>query len=257
MLPSNGFSYGCSTCDYSVDVNCGFLPKEITHEAHPDHLLSRIDASSSLSKAPCNACGCYITYCIAFRCHSCNFYLDTKCAFMLPGLIRHKYDKHPLTLRHNPVENHPGDYFCEICEEEFNPESWFYHCGTCVQSMPTSCAPLIIQCEQAVYTHYKRSIFYFVIVKFGGMFRIKDHRHLLTFTQGINRHGLCKHCDGKLQYMMIFDCLKCTYAVHYKCRQLANRRTMLIAKLFSCHKMKKQQPTLSKRIKNKNQSLLT
>ncbi|CAI9298258.1 unnamed protein product [Lactuca saligna] len=175
MLPSNGFSYGCNTYDYSVDVNCAFLPKEITHEAHPDHLLSRIDASSSLSEAPCNACGCYITYCIACRCHYCNFSLDTECVFMLPGLIRHKYDKHPLTLRYNPVENHPGDYFYEICEEEFNPESWFYHCGTCVQSMHTACAPLIIQCEQAVYTHYKRSIFYFANVKFGGTFRIKDH----------------------------------------------------------------------------------
>ncbi|KAL7586302.1 hypothetical protein Lser_V15G38025 [Lactuca serriola] len=259
MLPSNGFSYGCRTCEYYVDVNCAFLPKEITHEAHPDHLLSRIDASStsSLSKTACNGCGCYLTNCIAFCCHSCNFYLDTECAFMLPGLIRHKYDKHPLTLRYNPVENHPGDYFCEICEEEFNPESWFYHCGSSVQSMHTACAPLIIQCEQAVYTRYKISIFYFANVKFGGTFKIKDHPHRLTFTQGIECHGRCNHCGEELQYRMIFNCLKCKYAVHYECRQPANRRNKRFPKLFSYFKMKKRQPTLSKHIKNEDQSLLT
>ncbi|CAI9298259.1 unnamed protein product [Lactuca saligna] len=228
MLPSNGFSYGCRTCEYYVIVNCAFLPKEITHEAHPDHLLSRIDTSSSLSDTPRDACGNYLINCIAFFCPSCDLYLDTQCAFMLPGLIRHKYDKHPLTLRYNPVENHPGDYFFEICEEEFNPESWFYHCGTCVQSMHTACAPLIIQSEQAVYTHYKRSIFYFANVKFRGTFRLIQHRHLLTFTQGIKSHGNCYYCREKLQYRMIFNCLKCMYTVHNECHQPVNVLRVLV-----------------------------
>ncbi|CAI9298256.1 unnamed protein product [Lactuca saligna] len=221
MLPSSGFGYGCRICEYYVDVNCAFLPIEIMHEAHPDHLLSRIDASSisSLSETPCDACGNCLINCIAFFCPSCDFYLDTECAFMLPGLIRHKYDKHPLTLRYNPVENHPSAYFCEICEDEFNPEYWFYHCSFCVQSMHTACAPVIFQCEQAVYAYYKRSIFHFLNVKFettrlmvGGV-----HPHLLKLAQGMECHGQCDECGENLQYRMIFECLECKFKLHYEC----------------------------------------
>ncbi|KAD4586395.1 hypothetical protein E3N88_23996 [Mikania micrantha] len=45
-LPSNGFAYGCKQCEYLVDVNCGFLPDAITHEAHPNHLLQRFKTSA-------------------------------------------------------------------------------------------------------------------------------------------------------------------------------------------------------------------
>ncbi|KAL8191725.1 hypothetical protein R6Q57_028456 [Mikania cordata] len=45
-LDCNGFRYVCSICNYVVDVHCGFIPERIMHEAHPGHLLSRVDASS-------------------------------------------------------------------------------------------------------------------------------------------------------------------------------------------------------------------
>ncbi|GKD47166.1 zinc finger, PHD-type containing protein, partial [Tanacetum coccineum] len=51
----NGFAYGCAECDYYIDVNCGFIPEEITHEAHPDHILSRCDRGSM--REPCVAEG--------------------------------------------------------------------------------------------------------------------------------------------------------------------------------------------------------
>ncbi|CAH1445809.1 unnamed protein product [Lactuca virosa] len=119
-LYCNGFAYGCVACGYYMDINCAFLPKEITHEAHPGHLLSRINASSAdVSEKICNPCNCFLEDGnIAFHCPSCDFYLDTECAFLLPGMMRHKFDKHPLSLRYNPVENHPGNYFCEICEDK-------------------------------------------------------------------------------------------------------------------------------------------
>nr|GEY04413.1 RNA-directed DNA polymerase, eukaryota, reverse transcriptase zinc-binding domain protein [Tanacetum cinerariifolium] len=40
-----------------------------------------------------------------------------------PDTVSHKYDKHQLTLRYFPIENYNGDYFCEVCEEEFNPNA--------------------------------------------------------------------------------------------------------------------------------------
>nr|KAJ0222479.1 hypothetical protein LSAT_V11C200081490 [Lactuca sativa] len=41
-LAWNGFAYGCVECGYYVDVTCGFIPKQITHKAHPNHLLSLV-----------------------------------------------------------------------------------------------------------------------------------------------------------------------------------------------------------------------
>ncbi|KAJ0491753.1 putative chromatin regulator PHD family [Helianthus annuus] len=79
----------------------------------------------------------------SFSCSLCNFHLHPKCALLLPETTRHKYDKHPMTLCYRPVENHEGDYFCEVCEEEMNPNAAFYHCHECAQSMHTTCAPLV------------------------------------------------------------------------------------------------------------------
>ncbi|MFS7973999.1 hypothetical protein Hanom_Chr09g00863271 [Helianthus anomalus] len=48
-------SYGCRVCHYYIDVNCVFMPEEITHA---NHLLTRVDgaSSSSVSKMECHAC---------------------------------------------------------------------------------------------------------------------------------------------------------------------------------------------------------
>ena len=134
-------------------------------------------------------------------------------------MIRHKYDKHhPLSLRYEPAENHISEYFCDICEDEFNPWDWFYHCSTCDQSMHTACAPLILQCEQATYSNYPTCIFKYLNVNFGRMLEIKGQSHrLVVFFQGIERHGNSIKCCEKLQYETIFKCLECEFAFHYYC----------------------------------------
>ncbi|KAI7757388.1 hypothetical protein M8C21_001917, partial [Ambrosia artemisiifolia] len=55
-LPSNGFAYGCTKCDYYVDINCAFIPKEITHDSHPNHLLSIVKPSQEQFYKICRAC---------------------------------------------------------------------------------------------------------------------------------------------------------------------------------------------------------
>ncbi|KAL4571347.1 hypothetical protein LXL04_018105 [Taraxacum kok-saghyz] len=153
-----------------------------------------------------------------FHCHSCKFYLDLECALMMPRMIRHKHDKHPLILRYEPVDNHPGDYFCDICEYEFDPiNSWFYHCGICVESMHPSCAPVILRCDQVVHARYMRRIFRYINVKFGGTLEIEWHPYPMRFVQGTSCHGICEECGGRLWYEMIFECLECDYAIHYEC----------------------------------------
>ncbi|KAJ0570256.1 putative chromatin regulator PHD family [Helianthus annuus] len=217
---SNGFAYGCVQCDYYVDINCAFIPDVITHDAHPDHLLRRFKCPlADITDMYCRACKDTLNELWSFHCPTCDFYVHIECALFIPRTIRHKYDKHPLLLRYNPVENLSGEYFCEICEDAFDPELWFYHCGICASSMHTACAPLILQCEQSTSSEftYPDSIFKFINVKFGGTHEIKDHPHPVTFVQGINADGSCTTCDEELQYDAIFKCLECNFVCHISC----------------------------------------
>ncbi|KAF5776657.1 putative chromatin regulator PHD family [Helianthus annuus] len=217
-LPSNGFSYGCTICNFYVDINCAFIPKEITHDAHPNHLLSIVKPSDTQSEEYCKACGYWVGQRnLVYHCSSCNFYIDVECALLLPRVIKHKLDKHPLNLRYEPAENHTSEYFCEICEYQFTPWEWFYHCTTCAQSVHAACVPLILQCEQNTYADNRKCVYEFLNVKFGGTLEIKDHSHSLAFVQGLESDGRCSKCRNRLQYKMIFKCLECEYALHFEC----------------------------------------
>ncbi|XP_076959947.1 uncharacterized protein LOC143636174 [Bidens hawaiensis] len=215
-LYSNGFSYGCMQCRYYVDINCAFIPDVITHEAHPDHLLLRIEGSPNLSETYCMACRWSMDRLPGFHCPTCDFYLHTKCALLLPGKIRHKYDKHSLSLRYYPAENHRSEYFCEICEDEFDPENWFYHCSTCASSMHTACAPLKLYCEQSEHPDVQ-PVFWFLNVKFGRTVEIIDHPHPLTYEQGLSADGECDVCHEQLQHYVIFKCSRCKFTRHRWC----------------------------------------
>ncbi|CAH1432256.1 unnamed protein product [Lactuca virosa] len=159
-LPCNGFAYCCVECKYYVDVTCGFIPTQITHKAHPYHLLSIVQIK--IRCGPCPMCHQYTTGGqLSFHCNTCDIYIHPECALLSPETIRHKYDKHPMHLSYLPIENHKSEYFCEICEEDLDPHQSFYHCQDCVQSVHASCAPLILQSETHTYRIYrkKRSLF--------------------------------------------------------------------------------------------------
>ncbi|GJX78367.1 putative chromatin regulator PHD family protein [Tanacetum coccineum] len=223
FLPCNGFAYGCVECEYYVDVNCGFIPEKITHKAHPNHLLSRVKVDKYTDCRLCHTSR--VEDCFSFSCNICDdvvIHLD--CALLLPGTIRHKYDKHPMSLSYFPIENHKSKYFCEICEKELNPHLSFYHCHKCVQSVHSACAPLILRSETDTYSRYTwpASIYDFVNVKFGSIHKTPDHPHPLLFTQGIASDGECNECEEQLRYNMIFKCLKCKYAIDYDCCKRLN-----------------------------------
>ncbi|KAJ0643214.1 putative chromatin regulator PHD family [Helianthus annuus] len=226
-LLCNGFAYCCMDCDnFIIDVECAFLPKEITHTFHPNHLLSRV-YHEEFRGDKCRMCGHFLQR-ISFDCHTCNdFHLDANCALLIPEKTTNKCDKHPMSLSYFPIENHKSDYICEVCENELNPEYPFYHCHECMQSMHTACAPSILQYE----TYTTGWLFYvdtnaihkFVNVKFGGRYEnSKVHPHPLSFVQGIQDDGHCVRCGSSLQFQMIFKCLTCEFAVdHYCCKVLS------------------------------------
>ncbi|GKC96963.1 zinc finger, PHD-type containing protein [Tanacetum coccineum] len=211
----NGFAYGCAECHYYIDVNCAFIPEEITHEAHPDHILSRCDKWESMRK-PCVAGDIYGRE-ISFSCRSCDFYLHSGCALFLPGIINHKLDKHPMKLTYGPVENHKSEYFCEVCEEKLNPNVWFYHCHECAYSLHTRCAPVIVNFEAATDSYY-RSLYEYLNIKFGGTYNIKGHEHSVSLAIGSDADGKCPICDGVMITHIIVKCLKCKlHAMHWDC----------------------------------------
>ncbi|MFS7915484.1 putative chromatin regulator PHD family [Helianthus anomalus] len=70
LLPCNGFAYGCVECGFYVDVPCGFMPERITHESHPNHLLSITEDRPSGS---CLMCRLYVSpYKLNFCCSFCD-----------------------------------------------------------------------------------------------------------------------------------------------------------------------------------------
>ncbi|KAL8242848.1 hypothetical protein R6Q59_013150 [Mikania micrantha] len=148
-----GFAYSCVECGYDIDLICAFIGRKITHKAHPYHRLSRRVRRSR--RENCHIClSSYFSSGndLWMSCKRCNFNLHLGwCALLLPETIRHKYDKHPMTLCYTPAKNHEGDYFCEVCEELINPNASFYHCHECDQSLHTECAPLIPQTKAYIH----------------------------------------------------------------------------------------------------------
>ncbi|MFS7902645.1 putative chromatin regulator PHD family [Helianthus anomalus] len=139
-----GFAYHCTKCDISIDVWCALISTFITHKSNPYHILF-CKVRERLDKDYCRLCLSGFTNPdeTSFSCLLCNFHLHPKCALLILETTRQRYDKHPITLSYRPVENHEGDYYCEVCEEESNQNGAFYHCHECVQSMHATCAPLV------------------------------------------------------------------------------------------------------------------
>ncbi|MFS7991768.1 putative chromatin regulator PHD family [Helianthus anomalus] len=124
----NGFAYRCAAgncCEPIIDIWFALMPRFITHKSHPHHLFSKF--RKRLDKDYCRLCLSGFTNPPEETSFSCVLQLGTSMT----------------STPYGPVENHEGDYFCEVCEEEMNPNVAFYHCHECAQSMHTTCAPLV------------------------------------------------------------------------------------------------------------------
>ncbi|KAM0064921.1 putative chromatin regulator PHD family [Helianthus debilis subsp. tardiflorus] len=226
----NGFAYYCDECSSYIDVLCAFIPGgEIAHESHPYHLLSKVNERQD--KNYCRIClssFSHHTTETSLSCKDCNFHLHLGCALFLPETIRHRYDKHPMTLSYRPIENHGGDYFCEVCEEELNPNASFYHCQECVQSMHLACAPLMPQSKQHIfYGSGAKGVYVEDNIKFGAMYQSNGHPHPLKFLKGTESDGRCTRCKFSLEGWHILKCLQCKYAIDRYCFQELNYKPNL------------------------------
>ncbi|GJT14088.1 C1-like protein [Tanacetum coccineum] len=113
----NTFAYKCeSNCKFYLCVNCESLPTTIKHKSHNHPLIQVIDP-----KTLCKACDRWSQR-MSYACKACEFQLDMYCAIRSPVSLSHRYCKgQEILLTYPPVENHPEDFYCDICEEEMDP----------------------------------------------------------------------------------------------------------------------------------------
>ncbi|AEE78079.1 Cysteine/Histidine-rich C1 domain family protein [Arabidopsis thaliana] len=124
---STGFRY--ISDDLMLDVHCSSVSEPFVHDGHVHPLYYKEEASTkcdSCHKLSYNMLGCDV----------CDFSLDFCCA-NLPKTLKHKYDRHPLSLCYG--EKASGKYCCDICETEMDPSKWFYTCDDCVVTFHIDC----------------------------------------------------------------------------------------------------------------------
>ena len=119
----NGFAYNCDDCNFNLDVQCSLISDILTHKGHEHQLILSITSQTQ----KCSCCD-NLTYKV-FRCTTCEFALDFKCA-TLPLFTRYEQHEHPFTLCYT-AEDDSGEYYCDICEEERDSKHWFYYCEDC------------------------------------------------------------------------------------------------------------------------------
>ncbi|THG17217.1 hypothetical protein TEA_013541 [Camellia sinensis var. sinensis] len=211
----NGFAITCieDICsnyfeNYKLDVKCAFLPKAIIHKVHEHPLYLKKDCIT----AGCAACPRMISM-FAFGCDICNFNLHYTCA-VLPDTIKHRYDEHhPFTLIYAPIKDGPDEYICEFCEEEIDPNWWFYHCIDCDQS---ACAKCICTERKEVQN-----------IKWGSTYNFDSHPHCLIYVPMTNKSFNCAYCHRHINSLSLveqdiaskigFKCEQCNIMLHAHC----------------------------------------
>ncbi|XVF83499.1 hypothetical protein PTKIN_Ptkin16aG0493300 [Pterospermum kingtungense] len=190
---SNGFAYTCYACDSDFCLRCALVSDNPICEGH-EHRLPYYKY-----EALCNACGRSLDW--PFRCKGCNFALDSKC-LTLPLTARHnKSDEHPYKLTYHDNKNYPESNYCDICEEERNPNHWFYHCAICDNSAHPECA-----------------LGKYAFFKLGSIYTKGDHPHPLTFVHMVHHYPECHRCGYRcLDLALECKTTGCSYIVHWEC----------------------------------------
>ncbi|CAH8383640.1 unnamed protein product [Eruca vesicaria subsp. sativa] len=168
-----GFVYQSDDHHVSLDVRCGSISEPFVHESHPHSLY----INYSTGDKSCNACGNNAI--TVLSCEECEFVLDIKCS-TLPKMVKHKNDKdHFLYLCYG--EKTTEQYWCEVCEEDLNPNKWFYSCDYC-----------------GITFHIKCTLGDFIWIKPGN----EDIRFSVIPNNHINRL-ICDGCKSRCKFASI------------------------------------------------------
>ncbi|KAL4377790.1 hypothetical protein GQ457_02G040360 [Hibiscus cannabinus] len=116
----NGFSYK-SDDGYEVYIclRCALIPHAFTYQADKSHFIFFYLHHDG----DCKACAEGLSFEVLYKCKDCPFSLHNRC-ITLPRTASHKCDVHSLTLAYQDPDDYPLRYYCDICEEERDPQRW-------------------------------------------------------------------------------------------------------------------------------------
>ncbi|GLT41189.1 hypothetical protein SLA2020_152720 [Shorea laevis] len=198
-LWNSGFGYKCDKYNRTMCIRCHEILDSCTVDRHEHPLFF-----DHKYKGNCHGCGYDFNFTGSFRCKDkkCKFAIDYKC-LVLPNTARYKYDdNHPLTLTFHD-DHHQSQCYCDICEEDRDPNRWFYHCADCDVSAHPDCV-----LRQSPY------------VKLGKPFRFANYRqHPVTFVKIDFNPPKCNECDKPCRDELAIQCTvsDCNYVAHRDC----------------------------------------
>ncbi|MBA0662902.1 hypothetical protein Goklo_006968 [Gossypium klotzschianum] len=230
-LDRGSYSCGKPGCNYIVHVNCVLedndLYKVIDDEKQWEELYEKSMQSSIISVIKVNEAGEATKiehfshqHCLVLadkmveeidrKCDGCSkvadiieceghqhfLFYDFKCR----EKSLHKIDEHMRTLTY---DNDKEQWYYDICEQERDPNFWYYSCSICGTS-----------------THPKCVLGNISFLKDGMKWPYVDHPHRrdLKFFRNVEGYSKCTDC-GKLCPEDVIKCEKstCNYITHFYC----------------------------------------
>ncbi|KAB1227473.1 hypothetical protein CJ030_MR1G028875 [Morella rubra] len=190
-----GPGYKCYECNFLLHKSCAELPMEIQHPMHPNHTLSLRTPSGPRY---CDVCLKICTNCLYYKCNSCNFDLDIKCASQsrIDTDNSHQH-QHVFTHFFKQIQ-----FTCEACGEECKDiASLCSLCSICQLLVHTKCA------------------------NFPSTIEIAAHNHSLAHTYSLRQvkelpadNVFCRLCYKKINpNYAAYYCQECDYVAHAIC----------------------------------------
>ncbi|KAI3801337.1 hypothetical protein L1987_29441 [Smallanthus sonchifolius] len=189
-LPDESYNMLPHHCNYRVDVHCGFVPERITHEAHPNHLLLRADASSIQTTMACGACNEIIKGIDQGDVASTSN--DAPESTLSSSSSSSGSSSGPSG---NNGEPSTPIYTAPLTYEGPTGQS---------SSSCSSSVPLKVRAVSDLYANTReseqdvnslpdlqRGVYKLLNMKFGRLFDLPDHQHTLAFLAGTESDGLC------------------------------------------------------------------
>ncbi|KAG8480352.1 hypothetical protein CXB51_024541 [Gossypium anomalum] len=195
----SGFAFKCEfyLCKENICVRCVEIPLSCMSGGH-EHLLLWYRTYFGQC---CNACGNSIDGHAVYRCKACNFNVHSVCVNLLPQTTWHKSDRHCLILTYHEDNDYSQYHYCDVCEKERNPNTWFYHCPICDNS-----------------AHYFCVFRNIPFLKRGSEIKESDHPHALMFVEKVYDYPECHKCGHRCMDLAL-ECLdvECKYIIHWEC----------------------------------------
>ncbi|XVF42271.1 hypothetical protein PTKIN_Ptkin01aG0347500 [Pterospermum kingtungense] len=224
-------SYVCQLCSFCLDFGCAKLLPTLKHKGH-NHILTffrKVDTYGQLKHFRCSVCDkiCDASF---YRCVQCDFNLHLQC-LAVSSHAKHKYHKHPLILMDPIKEDDSGEYYCDVCEKERNPNHPVYYCEKCKYIVHIECifheenmisseevqssAPQFMDSKEMEHNewthdiHSSRQPLYLPLI----------HEHSLSYSE----YGVTGYCHGCRQILSgpRYICRSCPAVyLHEKCVKL-------------------------------------